>query len=77
MRTKVKISAEKKCRQTWSRTNSPCKSKNTGVGCHSLLQGIFPTQGSNPGLQHGRQILNHLSHQGSHILFIYVPSTIS
>ena len=28
--------------------NSP--GKNTGVGCHSLLQGIFPTQGSNPGL---------------------------
>ena len=31
-------------------------SKNTGVGCHSLLQGIFPTQGSNPGLLHCRQI---------------------
>ena len=31
--------------------------KNTGVGCHSLLQGIFPTQGSNPGLSHCRQIL--------------------
>ena len=29
--------------------NSP--GKNTGVGCHSVLQGIFPTQGSNPGLQ--------------------------
>ena len=26
--------------------------KNTGVGCHALLQGIFPTQGSNPGLLH-------------------------
>ena len=32
-------------------------SKNTGVGCHSLLQGIFPTQGSNPDLLHCRQIL--------------------
>ena len=31
--------------------------KNTGVGGHSLLQGIFLTQGSNPGLLHGRQIL--------------------
>ena len=30
-----------------------------------LLQGIFPTQGSNPGLPHWRQILYHLSHQGS------------
>ena len=33
-----------------------------GVGCHSLLPGVFPTQGSNPGLQHCRQILYHLSH---------------
>ena len=39
--------------------------KNTGVGCHALLQGIFPTQGSNPGLPHCRQILSSLSHQGS------------
>ena len=39
--------------------------KNTGVGCHSLLQGIFPTQGSNPSLLHCRQIIYHLSHQGS------------
>ena len=31
--------------------------KNTGVGCHSLLQGIFPAQGSNPGLRHCRWIL--------------------
>ena len=31
--------------------------KNTGVGCHSLLQGIFPSQGSNPGLPHCRQTL--------------------
>ena len=39
--------------------------KNTGVGCHFLLQGIFPTQGSNPGLPHCRQTLWSLSHQGS------------
>ena len=39
--------------------------KSTGVGCHFLLQGIFPTQGSNPGLLHCRQILYHLSHQGN------------
>ena len=43
--------------------NSP--GKNTGMGCHAFLQGIFPTQGSNPGLPHCRQILHHLSHQGS------------
>ena len=35
------------------------------MGCHALLQGIFPTQGSNPGLLHCRGILYHLSHQGS------------
>ena len=39
--------------------------KNTGVGCHFLLQGIFPTQGLNLGFLLCRQILYHLSHQGS------------
>ena len=39
--------------------------KNTGGGCHFLLQGIFPTQESNPGLLHCSQILYRLSHQGS------------
>ena len=39
--------------------------KSTGVGCHFLLQGIFPTQGSNLGLPHCRQMLYHLRHQGS------------
>ena len=37
--------------------------KTTGVSCHFLLQGIFPTQGLNPGLQHCRQIIYQLSHQ--------------
>ena len=39
--------------------------KNTRAGCHALLQGIFPTQGSNPGLPHCRQVLHCLNHQGS------------
>ena len=39
--------------------------KGTGVGCHFLLQGIFPIQGSNPGLLHRRQILYQLSYKGS------------
>ena len=39
--------------------------KYTGVGGLSLLQGIFPTQGSNPGLPHCRRILYQLSHKGS------------
>ena len=43
--------------------NSPGKS--TGVDCHSILQGIFPTLGSNPDLLHCRRILYYLSHQGS------------
>ena len=42
--------------------NSP--GQNTGVGSCSLLQRIFPTQGSNVGLLHCRQILYQLSHQG-------------
>ena len=43
----------------YSPRNSP--GQNTGVGSCSLLQGIFPIQGSNPGLPHCRQILYHLS----------------
>ena len=44
--------------------------KDTGVGCHFLLLGIFLTQGSNPGLLHCRHILYWLSYEGS-------PSTIN
>ena len=39
--------------------------KNTGGGCHILLQGIFLTQGLNLGLLHCKQSLYHLSYQGS------------
>ena len=39
--------------------------KSTGVGCHFLFQGIFPTQGLIPGLLPCRQKLHSLSHQGS------------
>ena len=53
--------------------NSP--GKNTGVGCHFLLQGIFPTQGLNLGLPHCRQILYRLSHQGRKILAWEIPRT--
>ena len=38
--------------------------QNTGVGCHALLQGIFPTQGLNPSLLYCRQNLYQLSNQG-------------
>ena len=51
-------------------------SKSTGVGCHFLLQGIFPTQETNPGLLRCRQILYWLSYEGSPLLVIkwIVPS---
>ena len=39
--------------------------KNTGVGCHALFQGIFPTQESNQGLLHCRQIIYQLSYEAS------------
>ena len=47
----------------YSPWNSP--GQNTGVGSLSLLQGIIPTQGSNPGLLHCRRILYQVSHKGS------------
>ena len=48
----------------------PCDSqgKNTGVGCHFFFQGIFLTQGLNPGFLHCRQILYQLSCEGSPIM---------
>ena len=54
----------------------PGKSINTVMGSLSLLQGIFPTQGPNPGLLHCRQILYCLSHQGS-ITDKFMPKNIS
>ena len=56
----------------WSPWNS--LGQNTGVGSLSLLQGIFPTQRSNPGLPHCRQILSQLSHMGSPLLVYWVPT---
>ena len=51
--------------------------QNTGVGSHSLLQGIFPTQGSNPGLPNCRRILYQLSHQGSSRILEWVAYLFS
>ena len=51
--------------------------QGSGVGCHSFLQGIFLTQELNPGLLYWRQILYHLSHQGSLRILewvAYIPS---
>ena len=58
-------------------------SRNTGVGSLSLLQGIFPIQGSNPGLPHCRWILYQLSHKGSHkndnsalLIYLYLSHSV-
>ena len=53
------------CSPPGSSVHGDSPGKNTGVGCHALLQGIFPTQQSNPDLPHCRQIPYRLSHQGS------------
>ena len=53
------------CNQPGSSVHRDSPGKNTSLGCHALLQGIFPTQGSNPGLPHCRRILYHLSQQRS------------
>ena len=56
----------------YSPWNSP--GQNTGVGSCSFLQGLYPTQGSNPGLPHCRQILYQLSHQVSQFQLCYFKS---
>ena len=52
------------CSPAGSSVHGDSLGKNTGISCHALLWGIVPTQRSNPGLLHCRQIL-HLSHKGS------------
>ena len=59
----------------YSPWNSP--GKNTGVGSRSLLQDIFLTQGSNPGLPHCRRILYQLSHKGSPTVLRWVACPFS
>ena len=53
------------CSPLGSSVHGDSPGKNTGVGCHAILQGIFPTQGLDPGLLHCRRILYCLSHQWS------------
>ena len=55
----------------YSPWNSP--GQNTGVGSFSLLQGIFPTRGSNPGFPHCRWILYQLSHKGNPLFSMVDP----
>ena len=53
------------CSPPGSSVHEIFQAKDTGVGCHFLLQGIFPTPGLNPGLLHCRQILYRLSYKSS------------
>ena len=64
---KVSFHSNPKERQSQRMLKLPHNSlgQNTRVGSLFLLQGIFPTQGSNPSLLHCRQILYHLNHKGS------------
>ena len=62
----LKNSIHRRSLAGYSAWNSP--GKDTGVGCYFLLQGIFPTQGSNMGLLHCRQILYLLNYKGSSLL---------
>ena len=59
----------------YSPRNSP--GQNTGVGGLPLLQGIFPTQGSNPGLPHCRRILHQLGHKGSPRILKWIAYSFS
>ena len=69
------------CSPPGSSVHGDSPGKNIGVGCHALLQGIFPTQGLNPGLPHCRRILYQLSHKGSptysrHLCLIYLAQLV-
>ena len=87
---KVKVLVARSCPTLWPHGLKPASllcpwdspGKNNGAGCHFLLQGIFLTQESNPGLLHCRQILYHLSyqeipyfrafHKETHIIFVFL-----
>ena len=55
----------------WNSPGQNTRIQNTGVSSHSLLQGTFSTQGSNPGLPHFRCLLYQMSHQGNNSIWDY------
>ena len=65
------------CSLSSSSVHGDSPGQNTGMGCHALLQGIFQTQGLNPGLPHCRWVLYHLSHQGSPRILEWVACAFS
>ena len=75
--SRVRLCDPMGCSPPGSSVHGDSQGKNTRVGCHALLQGIFPTQGWNPGLPHCRQIPYHLSHQGSLIQWGRDPNVLS
>ena len=60
------------CSPPGSSVHGASPGKNTGLGCHVLLQGLLPTYGLNPGLPHCRQILYHLSHQRINVTYSHI-----
>ena len=62
------------CTLPGSSVHGDSPGKNTGVGCHALLQGIFPTQGSKLGLLPQRQIFYCLSQQGCIDKIVYLQN---
>jgi len=65
------------CSPPGSSVHGDSAGKNTGVGSHAFLQGIFTTQESNPGLAHCRWVPYHLSHQKSPRTLGWVPLPFS
>ena len=65
------------CSPPGSLVHEDSPGKNTRVGCHSFIQGIFLTQGSKPDLLHCRQIPYHLNHEGSLRMLEWVAYCLS
>ena len=65
------------CSTPGSSVHGDPQGKNTGVGCHTFLWGIFPTQGLDPGLLHCRWSLYQLSHKESPRILELVSSVSS
>ena len=64
------------CSLPGSSVHADSPGKNSGVGCHGLLQGIFQPRDRTPGLLHCREILYHLSHQGNPWFYLYEASKV-
>ena len=77
--THLKVKVAQSCLTLWNPMDCPWNSpgRNTGVGSLSLLQGIFPTPGSNPGFLLCRQIPYQLSHKGSPRILEWVACPFS